>query len=192
MDIWISLGFADNYFMCGYKQRMDENKMKRLTIVLTSIVLLSLQVQVFAQEQLKLEELFKMSAKDLMNIKVTLASGVEESLIDAPAAMIIITSDDIKQRGYTSLNEVLMDIPGFDISVTNGADYMTAYQRGYRTSYTQRTLLMIDGKVDNHLWSHNANISRQYPLTNVKRISVLYGPASAVYGANAFLGIINW
>jgi len=50
---------------------------------------------------------------------------------------------------------------------------------------------MIDGKVDNHLWSHIAHISRQYPLTNIKRIEVLYGPASAVYGANAFLGIIN-
>jgi len=42
---------------------------------------------------------------------------IEESLIDAPAAMVIITSDDIKQQGYSSLNEVLMDFTGVDISV---------------------------------------------------------------------------
>ena len=142
----------------------------------------------FAQE---VEKFFKMSIEELMNVKVTLASGVEESLIDAPAAMIVITAEDIKQRGYTSLSEVLMDLPGFDISVSNGSWYLDAHQRGYRTPITARTLLMIDGKVDNNLWSNIAHISRQYPLTNMKRIEVLYGPASAVYGANAFLGIIN-
>ena len=139
----------------------------------------------------ELEEFFKMSIEELMNARVTLASGVEESLIDAPAAIVVITPEDIKQRGYTSLSDVLMDLPGFDISVPNGAWYLVANQRGYRTPMTSRTLLMIDGKVDNNLWSNVAHVSRQYPLTNIKRIEVLYGPASAVYGANAFLGIIS-
>jgi len=137
------------------------------------------------------EELFKMSIEELINAKVTLASGVEESLVDAPAAIVVITDEDIKQRGYTSLSDVLMDLPGFDISVPNGSWYLVANQRGYRTPMTSRTLLMIDGKVDNNLWSNVAQISRQYPLTNVRRVEVLYGPASAVYGPNAFLGIIN-
>jgi len=57
--------------------------------------------------------------------------------------------------------------------------------------YMTRTLFMINGIVDNHLWTHESNISRQYPLSNIKQIEVLYGPASAVYGPNAFLGIIN-
>ncbi len=113
---------------------------KKIILNLMILLILTPQLHLFAQEQVKPEELFELSLEDLMNTEVTLASGVEESLIDAPAAMIIITSDDIKQRGYTSLNEVLMDLPGFDISVTNGADYMTAYQRGYRTLYPVRTM----------------------------------------------------
>lgn len=159
--------------------------------ILSLMILIFLPLQLLAQEKKKPEKLFEMSLEELMNVEVTLASGIEETLKDAPAAMIVITAEDIRQRGYTSLSDVLMDLPGFDISVPNGAYYLAAYQRGYRTPFTQRTLLMVDGKVDNHLWTDTANISRQYPLTNVKRISVLYGPASAVYGANAFLGIIN-
>jgi len=159
--------------------------------ILAILISLLFQLRVFAQEDNKIEELAQISLEELMQMKVTSASGAEELIKDAPAAMIVITDDEIKKRGYISLSDILMDLPGFDISVTNGADYMVAYQRGYRTSYTQRTLLMIDGKVENHLWSHIAHISRQYPLSNVKKIEVLYGPASAVYGANAFLGIIN-
>ena len=122
---------------------------------------------------------------------VTAASGIKESLTDAPATMVIVTAEDIASRGYTDLPEVIRDLPGFDVVVANGTTYITAYQRGYRTPFTQRTLLMINGITDNHLWTHEAVISRQYPLSNIERIEVLYGPASAVYGANAFLGIIN-
>jgi iron complex outermembrane receptor protein len=164
---------------------------RKIILILVTVLASSLQIQLSAQGQLEPEELLEMSLEQLMNIEVTLASGVEESLVDAPAAMIVITSEDIRQRGYTNLSDVLMDLPGFDISVSNAGWYLDAHQRGYRTPVTARTLLMIDGKVDNDLWSNIAHISRQHPLTNVERIEVLYGPASAVYGANAFLGIIN-
>lgn len=124
-------------------------------------------------------------------VTIETASGTAESLLDAPATMMVVTASEIKQRGYTDLPEVLMDLPGFDVTIPNGGTYMIAYQRGYRTPYTSRTLFMINGIVDNTLWAHEAAISRQYPLSNIKRIEVLYGPASAVYGPNAFLGIIN-
>ncbi|MDP6041468.1 MAG: TonB-dependent receptor plug domain-containing protein, partial [Candidatus Latescibacteria bacterium] len=143
-----------------------------------------------AQEE-SLTELLEVSLSELMQFDVILASGVEEPLIDAPAAMIVITKREIHQRGYIGLHEVLMDLPGFDVSVTNGTIYLTAYQRGYRTPQTQRTLLMIDGKIENHLWSQVAHFSRQYPVSNIDKIEVLYGPASAIYGPNAFLGVIN-
>ncbi|HCK98538.1 MAG TPA: hypothetical protein DHW42_00325 [Candidatus Marinimicrobia bacterium] len=169
------------------------NLEQKLTKVLISVftLFILLQIKVFSQEQIKHENMFEMSIDELMEIKVTLASGLEESKINAPATMIVITSEEIRQRGYTSLSDVIMDMPGFDISVPNGINYLFAYQRGYRTPNTTRTLLMIDGKVNNHLWNHVADISRQYPIMNIERIEILYGPASALYGANAFLGIIN-
>ena len=144
-----------------------------------------------AQEDASLNPFLDQSLEDLFDMEVESASGLSESYLKAPATMNIISAQDIKDRAYTSLDEVLMDIPGFDVTISNGTTYMQAYQRGYRTPFTQRTLIMVDGKVDNHLWSHMANISRQYPVQNIEKIEVLYGPASAVYGANAFLGIIN-
>ena len=145
----------------------------------------------FSQDLPDLDALLATPLAELMQMDVYLASGVDEPLIDAPAAMVIIDAGEIRRRGYTGLHELLVDLPGFDVSVTNGTLYLTAYQRGYRTPQTQRTLLMVDGRVDNHLWTQAAGISRQYPLSNVDRVEVLYGPASAVYGPNAFQGIIN-
>ena len=137
----------------------------------------------------KLQEQLRFLRAEYITIET--ASNTEESLQEAPATMSVITAKEIKQRGYTELAEVLMDLPGFDVTVSNAGAYIRAYQRGYRTPVTSRTLFMLNGIVDNLLWSHEAAMSRQYPLSNIKRIEVLYGPASAVYGPNAFLGIIN-
>ena len=102
------------------------------------------------------------SFDDLFSTEVESASGLNESYLTAPASMNIITKEDIIQRGYTSIDELLSDIPGFDVSITNGITYLNAHQRGYRTPFTQRTLILINGKNDNHLWTHMANFSRQY------------------------------
>jgi len=134
------------------------------------------------------EDIFGMSLEDLVNITVTTASGVEESLIDAPAAMIVVTSNDIQNNNYQSLFEVISDISGFDIIESSPN---TFYQRGYRTPFASRTLFMVNGIVDNHLWTHVAQFSTQYPISNIDKIEVLYGPASVIYGPNAYLGIIN-
>jgi len=137
------------------------------------------------------DDVFSLTLEQLLHTKVISSNGIEETLIDAPAAMLVISHQDIGKRGYHSLMEVITDLPGFDTVVTGGSSPLTAYQRGYRTPQTTRTLFMIDGRVENHLWSQQLIISRQYPLTMIQRIEVLYGPASAKYGANAFLGVIN-
>lgn len=135
--------------------------------------------------------LLDLSIEELMKMKVVTASGKAESHLDAAATMVVIRAIDIKKRGYTDLTEVMFDLPGFDVIDPNGRGGVVAYQRGYRTPITQRTLIMINGIVDNDLWSHEALIGKHYPITNIDKIEVLYGPTSALYGANAFLGIIN-
>jgi iron complex outermembrane receptor protein len=167
----------------------QKHRGQKLTTLLLFITMLFNSAS-FAQDE-ELDTLFNLSLEELLNLKVSSASGVEESLRDAPAAMVIITSTDIKQRGYTSIDEIITDLPGFDTTVTNGNGGVITYQRGYRTPLTQRTLMLVNGIVDNHLWYHEATLSKNYPLSNIDRIEVLYGPAGAVYGPNAFLGIIN-
>ncbi|MDN3640539.1 TonB-dependent receptor plug domain-containing protein [Simiduia curdlanivorans] len=118
-------------------------------------------------------------------------SAVSETLRDAPAAMVVVTAQQIDRSGYDSLDDLVLDLPGFDTVVTNGTMQVVAYQRGYRTPWTQRTLVLINGRVDNHLWNQSAQLSRQYPINSIERVEVLYGPSAAVYGPNAFLGVIN-
>jgi len=135
--------------------------------------------------------IFDLTLEDLLNIKVTSVSGVEETIADAPASIVVITEQDIRLRGYHSLNEIFSDLPGFDSYVLNSSRYINAYQRGYRTPFMSRTLFLVNGRTQNHLWDQVAYTERQWPLSNIERIEVLYGPASAIYGPNAFLGVIN-
>ncbi len=110
----------------------------------------------------------------------------------APATIQIITYQDILNRGYIDLEQLFHDLPGFDISRNSGLSYSDIYQRGYRTAAnTDRTLLLIDGVENNEMWSNSAFISRQYALSNIKRVEIIYGPASTIYGANAFIGVVN-
>ncbi|MCW8832538.1 MAG: TonB-dependent receptor plug domain-containing protein [Colwellia sp.] len=159
-------------------------------IFLINILSLILSAPVLANDE-ELDKLFSLTLEQLLHTQVTSSNGIEESLIDAPAAMLIISAKQIEQRGYHNINEILVDLPGFDTINTGGSSNSTTYQRGYRTPFTTRTLFMIDGRVENHLWSQQVLLSRQYPINMISRIEVLYGPASVKYGANAFLGVIN-
>ncbi|MCK5148580.1 TonB-dependent receptor [bacterium] len=141
--------------------------------------------------KIQLNDLVNMSIEELMDIKIVTASKHEQRFIEAPATMEIITSEQIRQRGYVDVEQLLHDLPGFDISRGNGTIYSQIYQRGYRSNNTDRTLLLVDGIEENDLWKGAAWISRQYPISNIKRVEIVYGPASTIYGANAFVGVIN-
>ncbi len=122
---------------------------------------------------------------------VTSVSKKAENVLKAPATVIIITEEEIKNKGFQDFEQIFHDLPGFDISKGRGAGYSSLYQRGYRSISTDRTILLIDGVEQNDLSSDNAPITRQYPLSNIKRVEVIYGPASTMYGANAFVGVVN-
>jgi outer membrane receptor for ferrienterochelin and colicins len=124
-------------------------------------------------------------------VQVTSVSKTPESLREAPATVMVVTAEEIERRGYLHLEEVLHDLPGFHISRGNGNVYSNIYQRGYLSNSTERTLFLVDGIEQNDLTSNVAILSRQYPLSNVDRVEVVYGPASTMYGANAYLGVIN-
>jgi outer membrane receptor for ferrienterochelin and colicins len=124
-------------------------------------------------------------------VQVTSVSKSRESLREAPATVYVVTREQIRERGYLDLEAPLHDLPGFDISRAEGFGYSNIYQRGYRSDETNRTLFLIDGVEENDLASNGVWLSRQYPLSSVERIEVVHGPASTIYGANAFAGVIN-
>jgi outer membrane receptor for ferrienterochelin and colicin len=122
---------------------------------------------------------------------VTSVSKKAENIDQAPATIQVITRTEIQQRGYNDLVELLKDVPGFDLSMFYGSEYANIYQRGFRQNNTEKTLLLIDGIEENDLWTNWAYLDRQYPLSNIERVEIIYGPASTMYGPNAFAGVIN-
>ena len=123
--------------------------------------------------------------------QVISVSKTSESLREAPATVTVVTGEEIQRRGYLDLEQLLHDLPGFDISRLNGTLYSSIYQRGYRSPENDRDLLLVDGVEQNELSTNVMYLSRQYPLTNVDRVEVIYGPASTMYGANAYTGVIS-
>lgn len=129
---------------------------------------------------------------EVLNTPVVSASKSRESLRDAPATLIVITRADLQARGYTKFYEILDDLPGFDQMTLYGDTFVKPYARGFRNAIGDSILLMIDGQVFNHLWYNTIDEPlTTLPLTNIQQIEVVYGPASAVYGPNAFMGVIN-
>jgi outer membrane receptor protein involved in Fe transport len=135
--------------------------------------------------------LVKQSLEKNQIITVSAVSKKAEDIRVAPASVLIIKKEEMVERGYIDLIDVLLNLPGFDISKYYGFSYANVYQLGFRQENTERTLFMINGIEENDNWSNIAYISRQYPLSNIKAIEILYGPSSTMYGPRAFVGTIN-
>lgn len=133
----------------------------------------------------------KETFKLLEEQEIITATKSKITLREAPAAVYVVNKKQIRERGYRTLVDALHDIPGFDIIHVYGIFPELINQRGL-VGNNQRTLLYVDGILDNNI-TENAILagSIRFPLQNVKRIEVVSGPASALYGANAFNGVIN-
>jgi outer membrane receptor for ferrienterochelin and colicins len=137
------------------------------------------------------DSLLQLSLEQLMNIKVVTASGYAQTTAEAPSTITVITAQQIKDRGYEQLEDALRDIPGIDLIHINGYAPTLIYFRGMYGAENLRALLMIDGIAENNILGTNDMAGPAYSLHNVERIEILWGPASALYGANAFGGVIN-
>ncbi len=132
-----------------------------------------------------------MTIDKIVNSLVLSPSNREENALFAPAWVITITREEIEQRGYLELTDLMDDLPGMEIARAHGDTYFRPYWRGYRSTIGAPYLLMVDGLVFNHLWLNEAEIMAAFPMSNIERVEISYGPASAVYGPNAAMGVIN-
>lgn len=146
-----------------------------------------------AQEDtvIKASQLSEFSLEQLMSIEIVTASKTSEKLSDAPATVIVITKADIQQRGYSELSEIYNDLPGMDITRPYGDTYMKNYWRGVRNTIDSPYLVLIDGVEFSQIYYNANEMITTFPISNIERIEIVYGPASSVYGANAFIGVVN-
>ena len=122
---------------------------------------------------------------------VVTATRTKSKIKDAPAAVYVITRKQMEERGYRTLIDALKDVPGFDFQHTYGVYPELVHQRGLIGENT-RSLVYVDGVSDNNISGVGPLAGTlHFPLSNVDRIEIVSGPASSLYGANAFNGIIN-
>jgi outer membrane cobalamin receptor len=131
------------------------------------------------------------SLDKLMNVQVVSASGYLQTTSEAPSTIVVITAQQIADRGYEQLEDALRDVPGIDMVHVNGYAPTLYYFRGMYGAQNLRALFMIDGIPENNIIGSNDMAGPIYSMYNVERIEIIWGPASALYGANAFGGIIN-
>lgn len=136
-----------------------------------------------------LDALLGLSLKELANLEVVSPLKGPASLKQVPASMRVIRAEDIRENGYTTLEDALADLPGFQFRNIQGFNSYV-FMRGI-PQQNNKILLLVDGVQINELNSGGFYGGGQFNLTNVERIEVVYGPASALYGTNAISGIIH-
>ena len=138
-------------------------------------------------------EMAEMDLDQLLSIPIVSATQTEQRVVDAPSVITVLTRADLVERGYQSVGEALQHTVGFyvvdDHIVPNAA--MRGISGGLR-SESGLLKVMIDSRPIPFRPTGGSWLGPELvPLTAVDRIEILRGPASAVYGADAFLGVIN-
>ena len=122
---------------------------------------------------------------------VSIASRHEQPISQAPSNVYVITDEDIRQSGATDIPTVLRRVPGLDIMQVTGADFNVS-ARGVNQLVANKMLVLVDGR-SIYVDAQGSVFWKMIPVTlpEIKRIEVLKGPASSLYGFNAHDGIIN-
>lgn len=135
-----------------------------------------------------------MDIEQLLQVPVSGSTLRDESLKTVPAAVTVFTYADIERMGVNYLYELLSFAPGYqNVRTGNCGDCYAFSARGRRISEQAREiLLLVDGRVFNNPRSGSAETALPlYPLVNIERVEIMRGPGSAIYGSNAFMGVIN-
>ncbi|APV52270.1 hypothetical protein BWI17_03505 [Betaproteobacteria bacterium GR16-43] len=136
-------------------------------------------------------DLADLSLEQLSNVVVTSVSRREERLADAPASIYVITSQEIRASGATTLPEALRLAPNLDVARADAVQYAIS-ARGFNNVLANKMLVLIDGRtVYTPLFSGVFWEAQDVLLRDVERIEVISGPGGTLWGANAMNGVIN-
>ena len=125
--------------------------------------------------------------------EVSIATGSKIPVARAPSVATVITADEIAASGYTNIDNVLEMVPGLHVSRILGPAYQAIYvMRGIGTQYNPEVLMLLNGQPMTSIYEGNRGDGwAGMSVEHIARIEVIRGPGSALYGADAFAGVIN-
>jgi len=148
-------------------------------------------VSAAADESAESSELTELHFDDLMKLPVTSVSKRETQLSESPAAITVVTREDIAQSGATTLPELLRFVPGVEVSRNSAKEWAIGI-RGFSDELANKVQVLIDGRsiysaaVGGVHW-HDQDVV----LEDIERIEIIRGPGATLWGANAVNGVIN-
>ncbi len=138
-----------------------------------------------------LARLKTLSIEELMNLEVTSVSKKEEKFSETAAALYVITQEDLRRSGATSIAEALRMVPGVHVARVDSSNWAVSC-RGFNSRFANKLLVLVDGRsvytslFAGVIWEHEDMV-----LEDIERIEVIRGPGSTLWGANAVNGVIN-
>src|SRR6185369_1879906 len=136
-------------------------------------------------------DLTEMSLEALMDVNVTAVSKKSQKLANAAAAVFVITQEDIKRSGVTTIADALRLAPGVQVARLDSNKWAVSI-RGFNGRYANKLLVLMDGRsLYTPFFSGVYWEVQDTPLEDIDRIEVIRGPGAALWGANAVNGVIN-
>lgn len=158
---------------------------------LASFLSILLAGSTVAQNPRNVPDVTNMSMEDLMNMQVTSVTKHTQKVADAAAAIFVITQEDIRRSGATSIPEALRLVPGLEVARIDQNKWAIG-SRGFNGRFDNKLLVLIDGRsVYTPLFSGVYWNVEDVMLEDVDRIEVIRGPGATLWGANAVDGVIN-
>ena len=144
-----------------------------------------------AADTLSTSELKKLSLEELMSIEVISVSLRPEKISESPSAIQVISGDQIRRSGASNLPEALRLADNLEVAQKGSHDWGVS-ARGFNTDFSNKLLVMIDGRtIYTPLFSGVFWDEQDYLLEDIDRIEVVSGPGGTLWGANAVNGVVN-
>lgn len=140
------------------------------------------------------ENLFDLSIEELLQVKITGVTLTDETIVSVPSAVSVFEGEEITNLGVRSLEELLNFVPGYQSFNTGESGHSAPFSsRGRKTGTTSReVLVLLNGqRIDTAVYGGTPFALPQLSLRMVDRAEVIRGTGSALYGSNAFLGVVN-
>ena len=132
-----------------------------------------------------------LSLEELKNVRIVSATKTPEPLAEVPAAVFVITREDIRRSGVTTIPDALRMAPGVQVARISATEW-AINMRGLNQLYSNKLLVLVDGRsVYSHVFSGVFWDVQDTLLEDIERIEVIRGPGAALWGVNAVNGVIN-
>ncbi|NOY72240.1 MAG: TonB-dependent receptor [Gammaproteobacteria bacterium] len=122
---------------------------------------------------------------------VSIATGGQKELSRAPAVATVITAENIAQMGALNLDQVLESVPGLHVTLSSVRLTPVYSIRGIQSDIGPHVLMLVNSVPITQMWQGDRGLLSTLPIADIARVEIIRGPGSAVYGADAFAGVIN-